>query len=806
MSIASDLKLAYRTIRTERLVSATVVVTAGAVVCLATALFSALQSVVLRPLPYPDPDRVVVVGKAAAASGRPAGTSEPEFLDWQARARSFDGMAALRRTPLAFHHDDIDWLEAALVTPNFFDVLGVAARIGRLFEVVDGTSGARPIVISERFWRGPLGGDASVIGRAIRLSDVVAGTPAALHTIVGVLPSEIQIRYPGGYDIYLPLVITPREHSAGARRAIGPQVYARLAQDVSVDAAAEEMRALGTLLNREFGVESSATVAVMRAHDFAFGSREYARVLLLATILVVLLVGALSIATTVLGRDAARTTSLAIHSALGASAARQFRQRLLELGLLLSCGLLIGVGGAAALLRWFARIAAPHLPRAQESDLDAQTIAFACVAVTILGVATAACGGRGIGTQLQRLVATGLATPARHAGRTPWWFVGVELAVALVAVYSAGLLLTSLWRLHAFDFGFRPDALLTIELLTPREWVIDGNESRARFEVAVLDGVRAVPGVAEASLSSNLPFATTGFTGIGVHPQAPPTFSRLSATSDRLFETLGMTLLAGRSFDARDGSGAKVAIVNEMFAKKHFGSASPLGQRIRIRDDYEIVGVVGDVIELTDGSASRSAGLVPTTPPAVYVASAAGLWGRELYLSVRTTGPITAVLPLVRTAVAGASPHVVVRAVGSMADRVVGPAGETRVFAAALSTVAGVTLIAVAVGIFGLVGRAMAERTRELGIRLALGATRGQVGTMVAGQFGRGLLAAVAAGVALALASGGVAERLLFGVANRDYALLGLSAMTVAIAAIVAAAVPVARAVWRNPVVTLRAE
>jgi putative ABC transport system permease protein len=763
------------------------------------AIFGVVDRLLLRPLPYPDAQRVVMLWSTHAGQEERRGqVSYPDAHDWRDRSRSFEALAAFDDADLVLSGTgEPERVPAALVSRDFFRVLGVAPALGRSFDAREDEPGRNQVVlITDALWQRRFARDPGVVGRTI----VVSGAP---HEVVGVLPASYEpppssvIEEPA---LYKPLgrAYEPARHSARHMRAI-----ARLLPGVGVAEAQAEMDLVARGLERSFP-DQNAGVGVRVAplqEEVAHGSRR-TLVLLLAAVGLVLLLACANVAHMVLARSLVRRREMAIRRALGASGARLAGLVLAEAVLIALLGSALGLALAVWATGALESLGALVLPDLARISLDWRLAAFAVAAAVVTA------GLVGLPQVLQARAAEpaeALGEGARtvggaHAGRFNRLLIVGEVAAAFVLLTAAGLAVRSLERLHAVDPGFRPEGAVAVEMWLPGARYPE-DAQHPRFFAALVDRVAGLPGVQSAGVVSNLALSGN-FDRVGVEiegrPAGPdkPDMERY-VVSPGYFDAIGLRLLRGRLMTGRDTADTPgVAVVGESTARRIWPGADALGKRIRVSERwFEIVGVVGDV---------RHYGLDVPADLQLYLPQAQ--YPSQGMILVVRAGALAAVIPAVREEVRALDPDLAVFNVRTL-DAVASRSAANRRFAALLlSAFASMAVFLALVGIYGVISHGVGQRSREIGVRMALGARQAQVMVAVLRQS----LGAVAAGLALgilgALAAGRAMSSILYGVSRNDPATFALTAAAVAGVAALACYLPARRASRLDPLAALRSE
>jgi putative ABC transport system permease protein len=813
--LARDLRFACRTLRQAPGFTIVAVLTLALGIGANSAMFSVINAVLLRPLPFPSPERLVAVAsvdlRAAVAAGTSGSASWPDFFDWRSGSRAFEHLSAYRETGFtlvgggrALH------VPGAVVTSDILSTLGVKPALGRDFRSDDERAGADVALISDSTWRSQFAAAPDVVGRAITLNarrfTIVGVMPPGFHFPVSVPASQIWITNAEDARVDNP-GDTPMTTERGAHfiKAIG-----RLRATASVASAQAELDVIAADLARAHPDESgNRGVRIVPELDRLVGDARQSLLVLLAAVGCVLLIACVNLANLLLARGAGRGREMALRVALGASGQRIVRQLLTESFVLAAigtaCGLALAYGSIALLVR-LAPVAVRGL---DQVTIDGPVVAFTAV----IGGVSALVFGLIPAFQTARpdhaigAAATARATPGRGQRRLRAALVIAETAIGVVLLVGAGLLLRSFDRLLRTAPGFDPQHVVTATFRLPDSRY--SYRKQITFYDEMLSELRALPGVERAAATAPLPLGGSRYSISFQQPGAArPSSERLSAdfgmVSPGYFRTLHVPLVRGREFSEADSDAApRVVVVNERFARQYFGDADPIGQRIKPglatteteTPWREIVGVVGDIKHRTLSEESR---------PAYFVPYAQGLIS-PLYLVVRTTDA-TGIAADVRKALARKDPELALYDVKTMEEYVATSVATPRFQTLLLALFAAVGLALTAIGLYGVMAYGVAQRTREFGIRLALGARPGEVLTLVL----RSGLALITAGLIAGVVAGAFATRLLrsalYGVDPLDPATFaGVAAMLVVVAT-VASYVPARRATRVDPIAALRSE
>ncbi|HSC25833.1 MAG TPA: ABC transporter permease [Vicinamibacterales bacterium] len=802
-SILQDLRYAFRTFRKQPGFALVALLTLSVGIGANTAIFTVLDAALLRPLPYPGSDRLVRVW-GTNANNRRANLNPLDATDWAREVRAFESLAVwtTRTQPLTGEGDPIV-VPVAFVTPVFFETLRARTAIGRLF----GDEHARPgreteIVISHGLWHDALGRDPSVLGRTVRLADVAC-------TIIGVLdPSFISpgISASSEPQIWRPFVIEP-DSSRGGHFAMA---IARLAGGASIVDAQAQIDAVTARLAREYpstNLDHGAFIEPLR--ESITGSARTAILMLMAAVGVVLLIACVNVANLLLARATVRQREVAVRSALGATRGRVIRQMLTESLVLALLGGIAGVGlGVAALIALPAWLTG-QIPLVMATDIDARVLAFTLLlsmtTALVFGLLPALQGSR---WDVRTILAAGGDARSTGSGRAQQVFLIVETALALVLLVTATLLVRSLIRLQSVDPGFDADRVLTFRVSLPRARY-PATAQRIAFFTGLADRLRALPGVTAAG-AVNMPPLTDRYScdSFGLADRPAPPAGEEPCTEARVatrgyFAALGIPLLAGRAFTAGDTADAPgVIVINDAMAQKYWPDGNALGQRFKWgcvscgTPWLTVIGIVGNV---------KHFGLD---------AEAAG----EVYTPLEQSGPLTLTMAVrtvrdpgslaseVRGAVGALDPALPIFEVFTtrqlVAQSTAVPAFRTEV----LTTFAVVALGLAVIGVYGVMAFFVAQRSHEIGVRLALGASPADVRSLVVR---RGMTAAAAGallGIAASVPVTQLIGGLLFGVTPHDPVAYGVAPLLLLATALLASYLPASRATRVDPLAALRAE
>ncbi len=769
-------------------------------------MFSAVNGVLLKPLPYPEPDRLVMVrGTMRARPGLPGVISYPDYRDWRDACRSFEELGAMRTADVTLTGQRApERIEGARVTASVFRALRAAPALGQLFADEADRPGTEPVVVlGNALWR-RLGADDSLVGRSLTLS----GQP---HTVIGVLPASFRPpREIESAQLFVPLALDGDGLEMRGSRSL--VALGRLRQDVSLQSVEAELSQVALRLEREYPDHNAGVGAMVESlHADTVGELRRPLLVLLGAVAFLMLIACANVANLVLPRALARRREVAIRAALGAKRSRLVRELLTE-------SLLLGVlGGAAgvALAYWgldtLVVLAPAGTPRLQDIALDGRVLGFS-LALSLLtgaafGLVPALSASR---TDAHAALHESGRSPAlgRHPGARV--LVVAEIALSLVLLAGAGLLLESFRRLLLVDPGYDPRSVLTLTLSLP-DTQYSRPDQRASFFAELLERVRAQPGVISAAAINPLPVEgddiATRFTVEGRPDPKPGQKPRAEyrAVTAGYFETMRIALRKGRTFgDGDRRETTAVAVVNETLAAQVFPGQDPLGQRLSIGIQthttdprtFEVVGVVGGV---------RHLGHRIFSPPEIYVPHTQQSWP-WMSLVVRGSGDPVSLTSAVRRTVAALDPELPIQRVRPLPELVSDSIAASRFVMALLGGFALLGLALATVGVYGVVAGSVERRTAEIGLRLAVGADSGDVLRMVLGQAARLAATGITLGLLAALALTRVLQTLLFGVSPTDPATFASVAAVLALATLAASYLPARRASRVDPATVLREE
>ncbi|MBV8856054.1 MAG: ABC transporter permease [Acidobacteria bacterium] len=793
-----DLRYGVRTLRKQPGFTLVAVLTLALGIGASTTIFSAVNPILFEPLPYPQAERLVSISETFDNGARNPGTFGM-YRGLAERSRSFDALAVYKTwLPAMNGADHPERFEGQRVSFEYFRVLGISPALGRDFQAADDrTGGPGVVIIGDALWRRRFGGDPAIVGRSVTLDD-------SPFTIIGVMPGGFDNVLAPNAEVWAPLQY---DMSLGSAWGHHLRTLGRLRAGVSAGQATRETDALGHAVLEEQRPETydpRVKFVVSSLQEEVTGGVRPALLAVLSAVLLLLLIACVNVTNLLLARGAQRRGEFAMRAALGAARGRLVRQMLTESLLLALLGGALGLLAAQFGAGLLVALSPPELPRAGAIRVDAAAFAFAFGGAALVGLLVGLIPAlHATHGDLREAVQQSSRRTAGGQQLTRRVLVVAEVALALVLLVGAGLLLRSMERLFAVDPGFDASHLLTMQVQTSRRF---DKEATERFFAGALEAVRRVPGVTAAAFTNQLPLSGDddeyGAHFEGDDPATAYNVFRYGVSPGYL-ETTGIPLRRGRTLDEHDVAGAPPSIlISESLARRRFPDQDPVGRRVQIGPAngpwFNIVGVVGDVKQVS---------LVSSQPDAVYITTAQWLFvDRTLSLVVRARGDAAALAPAVRQAVWSVDKGQPIVRVATMDELLAASAAERR-FALILFEAFGLAaLVLAAVGIYGVLSGSVNERTREIGVRLALGASRGHILALVLRQGMKLTGIGVAAGLCGAAAASSALVSLLFGVSRLDpAAYLGVVALLAAVSA-AACWVPAWRAARVDPSITLRAE
>jgi len=797
-----DLRFALRTLARTPGFTAMAVLILALGIGPTTAIYSVVEGVLLRPLPYRDPERLVRVAWSLKKYEERmfATPSLGEVRAWSAESHSFEEMSPYwGSNPVLTGLGDATRITVMTVKSNLFSMLGVRPVLGRRFTAdEDRQGGARAVVLSHRFWATRFGRDPRVLGRSL----VLEGTPVE---IVGVMPAGFGFPVlPAGFrsdgtDVWCSLSSSPEPFRPDGREAA--EVVARLRHGLTIGQAKADLDIVEQRWSQSTGQQDDRVTVLTTLEDFAVGDVRPALLLALGAVALVLLIACANAANLLLARAESRRREMAIRSALGAGRLRILRQVLTESVLLALAGAAVGVLLATWGLPLLVSLAGKSLPRLQDVDINlgvlATTVAAALATGVLVGLVPAVKSLLASSSVALKEGGAGAGTADARVGGA---FVIAQVALTLVLLIGAGLLGRSFKNLMTLKPGFEPAQVLVAQVDLP-ETRYGSSARKLAFVQAVIERTRALPGVTAVAISTGTPLAVGAIGSISipgkpVQPEAP--WASITAVTPEFFNTLGIPQHRGRPFAEGDGSGGHPIIVNEALVRTFFPDQPPLGQQVGFFSSRvgTIIGVVGDTRELS---------LAAEPPPVIYEPLAADAQG-YLKVIVRTAGdPGTLAAPL-RAALRALDPDLPINALQSMPEMMAESLATERFYAAVVAIFAALALLMAAAGVYALMGYTVVRRTRELGVRIALGAEARQVLAQVIGRGALLALIGIILGLGGALAATRVLKHVLFQIAPTDPSTFVGVSVVLTIVAVLASYLPARRATRVDPMIALRSE
>lgn len=799
-----DLRYGVRTLRRTPLFATVAVISLAVGIGANTAIFSVVDGVLLRPLPVPEPDRLMRVGVHDHGRERPSSFSVADLRAVEA-ARSFASVGAVYREGSGIAltgGQQAETIPGSWITAGVLAAVGVPPALGRGIQPEEDEAGAaRVVVLSDEFWRDRFASSREAIGRALMLD-------GEAYTIVGVMPPGFRLPgYPRD-DVWPALQLAPPEW----RAPFFLHTFARLAPGVSQAQARAELGAVQNAVKARFP-EAPRTwdYAMSPLKDVLVRDTRTTILVLFGAVALVLLIAAANVANLLLARATTRAPELAVRTALGAGRGRLMRQLLTESILISLLGAIGGLVLAYAGVAVLGSFTPGHLPRFHEITVERRVLLFTAVVALLTGALV----GLAPALRVPRSVAGRMGgggrggTEGRERARMRGVLVVAEFALALTLLIGAGLLVNSLMRLQEVDPGAQTHGVLTVRLSLPQARYPE-DASVAGFYDQLVERVQRIPGVRAAAVSMGVPpnrlMMTNPFTPEGRTygaQETPPRAEQL-LVSPGYFDALRIPILRGRAFAAMDRDDApRVTIINESMARRYFPGRDPLGRWIQLGDPnpeatrWVIVGIVPDV---------SYDGLHVSGEPTVYVPYAQNLWWRSMYLIVRTTGEPLAIVPAVRSEVATLDPQVPLREVRTVDALMREAVAEPRFRTLLLGGFAAIALLLATAGIYGVMSYSANQRRRETGIRLALGARPADIVRLLVGQGMRLAAFGVMLGLLGAVAVSGALRSMLFGVGALDPATFAGAAGVLAVVGLLACYVPAARASRADAAMALRTE
>ena len=811
MSLLRNVRYGLRSLVKARSFTLFAVVTLALGIGATTAIFSVAHTVLLRPLPFGDPERIVMVWEnnprlKLGVDRLPA--SPADFLDWREQNKVFDQMAAFTTFSFSLTGQDLpEKVDGVLASASFFQALGVEAAKGRTFLPGEDKPGAENVVvISDNLWKRRFGSDPNIVGRELTLT-------GRKYSVVGVMPpgfafpdntSVPDLGFTSHTEVWAPLPFD--DAAAKDRRTLSLPVIARLKPGVSREQAQADMGNVAARIDQQFKKSAGFGAEVVPLREQVVGDIKLALLVLLGTVAFVLLIACANVANLLLAWFLRRQKEFVVRTSLGATRAHLVKQMLTESTVLAlvggGLGLLLASAGTSALLA----ISPESIPRSGEVGVNFWVLGFAVLVSLVTGALT------GLMPALQASktdIAGALKEESRgstgglRSKRLRQLLIVSEVGLTLVLLIGAGLLINSYRRLHQVSTGFNPDGVLTMQLALP-DYKYPKDEQKADFFNRLLQRLSALPGAEAAAVSTSVPLSgtdtSTSFDVEGRAPAQEKPLASLSVVSPDFFKALAVPLLRGRAFTERDTATAPpVALVNDAMAKTYFPGEDPLGKRVAVAIEggkvlREIVGVVGSV---------RSTSLDAEAKPAVY-APFGQLSPQPVFLVVRSKGDPLRMATPVRNEVLGVDRDQPVYDVKSMRQVMSDATARQSFSMSLLSTFAALALVLSVVGVYGVMAASVSQRRHEIGVRMALGARPGDILKLVMRQGAFIILLGMLVGLVAAFALTRVIASLLYGVSATDATTFLVAILVLTAVAALAIFIPARRAARLDPTVALR--
>jgi putative ABC transport system permease protein len=798
----TDLRYALRQLIKSPGFAAVTILTLALGIGACTAIFSVVNAVLLRPLDYPDPARLVVIRETNVPDFPEFSVSPPNYLDWEKQTKSYEHLAAYSGSRVNLTgNGEPQQLIGVKATAHYFDVYGVKPALGRTFLPEEDAPGKNHVVVlSYPFWQRVFGGTADAVGREVQLN----GEP---YTVVGIAPPGFGSA--SKVDAWMPMAFKPDETANDARGGHYLSVAGRLRPGVTVAQAEAELKVLAAQLATQYPDSNKGWgIFMMPMQDYSVRDVQTVLYTLLGAVGCVLLIACANIANLLLARATARHREISIRAALGASRARLVRQLLTESVLLALCGGLAGI----LLARWgldaLLALAPPNLPRMTDIHLNAGVLVFS-LALSVLtglvfGIAPAWLAARADVNEALKQGSRG-STEGGARGRLRSALVVIEVTLALMLLGGAGLLARSFMQLAHVDPGFTPESATLLRLSLPEKKYALPEQQNA-FANGLLERVKNLPGVQAAGLTHSMPLVSDYVLGFNIEGRpaiAPSDLPNTNyyAVTPEYFRAMGIRLVRGRVFTAQDDAKApRVALINETMARQHFPNEDPIGKRINITNGpdtwREIIGIVGDIKQYGVDKATSNQAYEPF----------AQVPFSSLNVVIRSNGSPAALLGAIRPAVYAVDKDQPIGTIRPLEEIVADSIARQRFAMTLLTVFSLVALVIAAVGIYGVMAYSVVQRTGEFGIRMALGAQQRDVLRLVLAQGGKLIGLGLIIGLAATLAASRAMGSMLFNTSAQDPLTLGAITVLLGVVALVACLLPASRATKVNPIEALRTE
>jgi len=815
-NLLQDLRFGFRSLIKNPAFSIVAIVALALGTGANTAIFSVVNAVLLRPLPYENPDRLVLVWGRNATSARDS-LSVPDFQDYRDQNQVFEEVCAFAYDDFILGMaDEPDHLEGLMTSANYFATLGVSIATGRAFQPDEDQPGApRVAIISDGLWKRRFGADPNLVGQTISLN-------GGSFTVIGIASADFQspvpdenpqvwipISFDGGDRLRIPSSASPE--LLRNRRGRFLKLAARLQPGVTPAQTQTDLDTIASRLQEQYkDTNTGVGVAVIPVRKHLLGNIQSALIILLASVGCVLLIACANVANLLLARGSSRQKEMTIRAALGAGRLRLIRQLLTE-SMLLSLvggtlGLLVAYGG----IRLLVSLNPPNIPRLTEINVDSRVLGFtyliAIITGIVFGLAPALEASK---PDLNETLKEGSRGSTGGIGRRRIrsMLVVSEVALTVLLLIAAGLMLKSFYSLQRVNAGFNPENTLTMLVNLPTLKYSDDKQIRMFYEQA-LERIKTLPGVKSAAAITSLPLTTTlierlRFTVEGHPPPSPSEVPRanIRRISDAYFDVMRIPLLDGRYFNERDREDSSpVVIINQTMATRYWAEEGSVGRRVVIPSlgsaPREVVGVVADV---KHSSLDTESGVEVYVP---YLQKPFGL----MTLVVRTTSEPLRMTNAVRATILSVDSNQPIYGIRTMQQVVNDSMSQSRLYSSLLGIFAGLAVVLAAVGIYGVMSYSVTQRTHEIGIRMALGAERGHILLMIVGKAMFLALIGTAIGVVAALVLTRAMETILYGVGVRDLFIFVIVPLVLALVALVSCYIPARRATRIDPMIALRYE
>ena len=797
---ARDVRYAFRMLLRNPGFTAIALLTFAVGIGVNTAVFSVFNGVLLRPLPYPDAERITMMWVDNRLQGIKEDIgSYPGYRDWREQSTSFEHVAAYTGANFTMTgSNEPERLQGAQTTANFFSVMGLQPVLGRLYSEAQETPGNDAVVVlSHGLWQRKFGGTNDVLGKTITLN----GNP---HEIIGVMPPELRV--PDTAQLWKPLA--PPEQARNSRGSFWLPVIGRLKPGISLEQAQTEMNGITARQEAAYPDSKGFGAYLVPLHKQLVGDVERSLLVLMAAVGCVLLIACANLGNLMLGRTAARRKELAIRTALGAKRGRLIRQIVTETFVVAIAGSLLGLLLAFWATEFFIKVGGSAIPRADMVTIDGRVLLFtltlAAVAALLAGLVPALQASKA--AVREHLQEGGREGGSGGSRRTRSALIAAEMALAFVLLAGAGILMRTLWSMEAVDRGFQTDRIAIASVSLPAALYAGPPEVRS-FYARLLDSVRAIPGVESAGTTTGilLPLlANSGIYTIEGKPLPPPgerVEYPFEIVSPGFFETLNVKLAAGRTFTTQDHADApRAVVINETLAKAAWPGEDPIGRRMRAGGENSQapwMTVVGVIKDLRRGEVTRA------VRPELYMSSLQ-VTPRTQMLVLRTAGDPADILPTLRRELQQINPQLPLFATGTLDAELSNTLSQPRFRAVLLAGFAIIALLLATIGIYGVTAHAVGQRTQEVGVRMALGAQRSDVLTLILRQHLRPAVIGLGLGLAGALALSRYLQSMVYGIGAADPLTLVAMGITLLMVAVAACWIPARRATRVDALVALR--